>query len=1567
MAWVTPIGSAPKQIEYRLGQQHGCTIDDISEPAYKSELEQPLVWIGGALADLGIEAGTELTPDQFDMARALMYGRHPHTGEQLVEHKLGVPPDAKVPSTPLVRMIEALARDANGTVADVLRHTEGRWAGRTSKRMVEMFLRAQRAVQREGEAAMLRADHAGQLAGAAGLSIEDVWEVQTYTDAVKNLTKTITVTAEDGTQVEKTVDNRIVTSNLGYDVTLTVPRSLSLLAVAVDDATRAEIERIYTDKGAETFAWLEKATAYGQRGHHGDGQTAETVPGNGFAGWAMIHRAARPTEGSPVGDPHWHVHYTLANMTMADDGKWSAVASGGRDLIRHVPAAEKLLHAAARKVLSENYGITWRRSQRTGVWEVASIPDAAIKEFSQRGVDIAAMLRDLGFDENTASKALKHMVSAKTRHPKNDGATAPEATLREHYLHRAQRAGLDLEQMGREALTRRGNTTTVPPDSPPTPTLDELAQQLQNTESGLTAHGRRFSRLDAIFAVADALPNGGSQAEIETLTDRVLQHAGFVKLGHAGYSASTDPSLGEKRQLGAQHMTNSQLYTTQDIVDAEQLIVAAVEASHDDQTSIRVSPQTAEMAAETFEITNGFALSDEQRRELVNLVTSGRALDALVGGPGAGKTTLMDAARTAYHAEGFVIAGAATQGTTAQNLQAESGIPSRTVAQWLYRINQGPGLHGVDILVLDEAGMTNDRDRVKLYQAATQSGTKIVEIADPKQLRGVGCGSMFNAIHTLLEGGELVDNRRQVDADERAAIAAWRRGDYTQALTCWADRDRLVVTETGQEATSAILASWLDQRQGAPDAFTEMRGLLMVASTNEQVDRLNAGAQAIRQAQGELGLGRTYDLPGSHQVRLHENDHVMVRINQRQPGGPDALNGYRGVIDRIHDDGSVDVRWQRNSHDGPVVEQNTFTPGFVCKGGLSLGYALTIHKSQGITVGSDGGVWTGPDHQRRGGAVLFYAAGADNPGSFVAASRHKIAMWMFLARKDVESHQDEYLRGLPATPAARTRRVITKIVRRAEATEINANDRPVMVDLGLLEDPNPTTHTTRNQAAEQDSAAMKAARDAAEQAQREQVAELLREEWNGHPTAETVINGSAFGALAQNLVDAMVDGHDPAVLLADIDPGEVGSKTNPSAFTAWKIRAATGAETTDDQHRDSSGDQPPPPSDAPAGLDVLVPSYERTTARLHHAPETPPVPAPGDPDPASSASGTPLQPGPAQPPADELTRFQAAAEALHAVWEHDADWIIASQTKSVEQLGRQLDQVRQAGYDPEAFLRDALMSSGLTHVIQPNAAANTTPDPAAATTQQNVYEPGIPHPGQPGSDPARVAAALVKKHLATMPTPPPTHTAAAPPADTTPKPSSTGSPSSAGSARDAMWPSWLPPAPDPQPLSGRDRALATAAAADAARIRARAVELGRRAASERPDWVQHLGPAPDGAADRARYLAAITTLAAYREQHGITGPDPLGPPPPQPTPAYTAATQAYQRLTQATTSPAGGATNTQSAHHPVSGQPPSSPSPDEARQRAQRILDHQRRAQQQQQSHQDPRRPGPTHGPRPGM
>ena len=168
-AYVTPMyGGSDAQVDYRLGiVQHGCDSD--RQFSYHADAaERPLRWIGRGLDAFGVEgltAGAELTGEQHEMARRLMRGQHPATGEHLVAPKVAVPADAKVSLGLLVAAVEEAAR-ARGVAPAALFETEA---------LARAWERAAGGVARRGGRAVARVDEAAQLAEAAGLTPGEVW------------------------------------------------------------------------------------------------------------------------------------------------------------------------------------------------------------------------------------------------------------------------------------------------------------------------------------------------------------------------------------------------------------------------------------------------------------------------------------------------------------------------------------------------------------------------------------------------------------------------------------------------------------------------------------------------------------------------------------------------------------------------------------------------------------------------------------------------------------------------------------------------------------------------------------------------------------------------------------------------------------------------------------------------------------------------------------------------------------------------------------------------------------------------------------------------------------------------------------------------------------------------------------------------------------------------------------------------------------------------------------------------------------------------------------------------
>jgi len=98
----------------------------------------------------------------------------------------------------------------------------------------------------------------------------------------------------------------------GWDVTMSVPKSVSILALVGGDARLVVAVR---EAAAATLAWTERNIAEA-RVWNGRGQVPETT--GRFVAATFLHDVNRS------GEPQLHVHNVIANATRTADGKWGA-------------------------------------------------------------------------------------------------------------------------------------------------------------------------------------------------------------------------------------------------------------------------------------------------------------------------------------------------------------------------------------------------------------------------------------------------------------------------------------------------------------------------------------------------------------------------------------------------------------------------------------------------------------------------------------------------------------------------------------------------------------------------------------------------------------------------------------------------------------------------------------------------------------------------------------------------------------------------------------------------------------------------------------------------------------------------------------------------------------------------------------------------------------------------------------------------------------------------------------------------------------------------------------------
>jgi exodeoxyribonuclease V alpha subunit len=334
----------------------------------------------------------------------------------------------------------------------------------------------------------------------------------------------------------------------------------------------------------------------------------------------------------------------------------------------------------------------------------------------------------------------------------------------------------------------------------------------------------------------------------------------------------------------------------------------------------------------------GLVLSASQRSAVTLALTT--KVVVITGGPGVGKTTLVNSILTLLQAKKLRITLCAPTGRAAKRLSESTGLEAKTVHRLLefdpqtFGFKRGKDLPlETDLLVLDESSMV-DVVLANRLLAAVPDHAALIIVGDVDQLPSVGPGAV---LADIIESGvvptvRLTEIFRQAAAS-RIIVNAHRinRGDMPEKPEGQELTDFYFIPADTPEEIHAKLLQVVTER--IPKRFglhpvrdiqvlTPMnRGGLGARSLNVDLQqRLNPAAEPRVSR-----FGSTY-APGDKVIQT-ENNYTR-----------EVFNGDIGCISQVDEDLGV----LRVDFDGRSVEYE-----FSDLDELSLAYATSIHKSQG--------------------------------------------------------------------------------------------------------------------------------------------------------------------------------------------------------------------------------------------------------------------------------------------------------------------------------------------------------------------------------------------------------------------------------------------------------------------------------------------------------------------------------------------------------------------------------------------------------------------------------------------
>ena len=330
-----------------------------------------------------------------------------------------------------------------------------------------------------------------------------------------------------------------------------------------------------------------------------------------------------------------------------------------------------------------------------------------------------------------------------------------------------------------------------------------------------------------------------------------------------------------------------------------------------------------------------FQLAEGQREAVSQSLQSGMLV--ITGGPGTGKTTVVQAIIRLAEQEGLRIVLCAPTGRAAKRLAETTERKAKTIHRLLvpegfaggrqvFEYNETKQLPA-DLVIVDEVSMLDMEMLYHLLQALNPH-CRCILVGDADQLPSVGAGAVLHDIiqseilpvvrlQTIFrqkEGGRIVTNAHLINGGRLPVVNE-------------DEEFRFVEIEREEQGADVICRLYAAETAEAGDKFA-VQVLSPMYKNPCGVDNLNAVIQSAvngpQKGKGEHKAGK---------MTFRTGDKVMQKQNNYDKG---VFNGDIGEIFAVQDD-IVYVRYpeQDVKYEGQEIDE------------ITLAYAITVHKSQG--------------------------------------------------------------------------------------------------------------------------------------------------------------------------------------------------------------------------------------------------------------------------------------------------------------------------------------------------------------------------------------------------------------------------------------------------------------------------------------------------------------------------------------------------------------------------------------------------------------------------------------------
>ena len=359
------------------------------------------------------------------------------------------------------------------------------------------------------------------------------------------------------------------------------------------------------------------------------------------------------------------------------------------------------------------------------------------------------------------------------------------------------------------------------------------------------------------------------------------------------------------------------------------------------------------------EVYNKMQFADEQRQAVKAALTSGVLV--ITGGPGTGKTTIINAIISILKGEDMKVELAAPTGKAAKRMSIATGEAAQTIHRLLginfldedsrrqsFEHDEDNPIEA-DVIILDESSMIDASLMSSLLKAVVE-GTRLIIVGDADQLPSVGAGNVLKDIiasevipvirlkHIFrqAEGSYIVMNAHRINDGEMPVI---EKGSKDFFFMRSPDQNKLI--ETIVQLVTTRLTKYLNC-----DGLKDIQVLTPMRKSPIGVENLNTVLQASlnppEHGKFEHKHGSRIFRMGDKVMQIKNNYDLAWKIIKFGKVVDDGLGIYNG------DEGIISFIDNVNEYMEVIFDnEKTVVYDFTQLDELELSYAVTIHKSQG--------------------------------------------------------------------------------------------------------------------------------------------------------------------------------------------------------------------------------------------------------------------------------------------------------------------------------------------------------------------------------------------------------------------------------------------------------------------------------------------------------------------------------------------------------------------------------------------------------------------------------------------